>query len=401
MKAWLIGAAMAAVGVVAWSGALAAPPLEAFGRLPAVELMRLSPNGDKFAFVTVVGEDRKLIVATLAGKALIAAPVGQTKVVDARWAGDDHLLVTTSSTVDLRAAFQFKYEFQSVVQIDVSNSKGFTVFKDAKDIAPVVAGQFGAASAGGKWSGYFAGISFERSVSRGFVFDHGWADLYRVDLETGRPEVAMRGGPGIQGWVVGTDGAIAATERYDERSGRWSLQAGGVTGKTVLDRKSPIGVIGLEGPGRTPGTAVVGDNTGDRSTIEEVSLTDGSVTRLLDGVGVEGLLHDPSTGLLIGARTLREPGAVFFDPKLEALYADTRKAFPEFQVRLESFSRDLGRISWRPRGRAIPAPIGSWTSPAATPSRSASCTRTSSPPTWPPRSSCRSRPPTDWRWTAS
>ncbi len=332
--------AMAAV----CSSAKATPPLEAYGKLPAVELMRLSPDGDKFAFISVVGEDRKLIVATLAGKALIAAPVGQTKVLDAQWAGDDHLLVTTSSTVDLRAEFKFKYEFASVVQIDVTNSKGFTVFKDEKEIAPVVLGEFGSGTAAGKMFGYFAGISFERSVSRDFVFDHGWADLYRVDLETGRPGLLMRGAPDLAGWVVAPDGTIAATERYDERSGRWSLQAGGLTGKPVMERASPIGAIGVDGLGRTPGTVLVIDNTGDRSAVEEVSLKDGATTALLENNGADGFIHDPATGLLIGAILHEEPGAVFFDAKLEDRYTDARKAFPEFQLRLESFSHGLDRM---------------------------------------------------------
>ena len=342
MRAW--GAAIAAVGAAMASGAAAAPPLEAYGRLPAVELMRLSPDGDKYAFVAVSGEARKLYVATVAGKVLIVAPVGQTKVVDADWAGDQHLLVTTLSTVDLRAEFRFKYEFATVVQIDVSNSKGFTVFKDEKEIAPVVLGRFGAGPAGAKWYGYFAGITFERSVSRGFVFDHGWADLYRVDLESGRPEVVMRGAPDLASWVVRPDGTVVATGRYDERSGQWRLLAGGMTGKPLLERTSPNGLVGAAGLGRTPDTVLVGDNTGERSTIEEVSLKDGAATHLFDSERVDGLLHDPETGLLIGAVTPEEPGAFFFDPKLEAIYTDARKAFPEFQLRLASFSRGLDRM---------------------------------------------------------
>ena len=344
MRSWWIGAAWLVAVAGSSSVAVAAPPLEAYGRLPAVELMRLSPSGDKFAFVAVSGEERKLYVATLAGKALIASPVGQTKVRDAEWAGDDHLLVTTSSTVDLRAEFQFKYELASVVQIDVSNTKGFTVFKDEKEIAPVVLDRFGAGAAGSRWYGYFGGITFERSVSRGFVFDHGWADLYRVDLETGHPELLMRGAPDLENWVVTPDGTVAATERYDQRSGQWRLLAGGVTGRAVMERTAPIGQVGTEGLGRTAGTVTVIDDTGDRTHIEEVSLKDGAITRLLDDVGAESLIHDPSTGLLIGALTVGEPGAVFLDPKLEAIYTDMRKAFPEFRLRLESFSRGLDRM---------------------------------------------------------
>ena len=350
MRSWIVGAAFAVAGINTGAALAAPPPLEFYGRLPAVELMRLSPDGDKFAFVGVAGEDRKLYVATLAGKALIVSPVGQTKVEDAAWAGNDHLLVTTSSTADLRAEFEFKYELRSVVQIDVTNNKGFTVFKDQKEIVPVVSGEFGAGSVQGRWYGYFAGITLQRSVGRDFTFDHGWADLYRVDLDTGHPELLMRGAPDLENWVVTPKGEVVATERYDQRSGKWLLQAGGITGRALMERTSPIDAVGTAGLGRAPGTVLVVDNTGERSTVEEVSLADGAVTPLTGGGVVVAYIHDPTTGLLIGVITDDDAGAFFFDPKLEAAYAEVRQTFPEFRVRLESFDRDFGRVIVRTTG---------------------------------------------------
>src|SRR5882757_3979985 len=79
--------------------AVAAPPVEAYGHLPSVELIRLSPSGARYAFVAVAGESRKLVVATYDNKPLEATAVGDTKVRDLYWAAEGHVLLKTSATI--------------------------------------------------------------------------------------------------------------------------------------------------------------------------------------------------------------------------------------------------------------------------------------------------------------
>jgi dipeptidyl aminopeptidase/acylaminoacyl peptidase len=330
--------------------ASAAPPVEAYGKLPGVELMRLSPDGSRFAFVAVIGEVRRLVALTWDGKPLIASNVGQTKVVDLDWAGEDHLLVTTSATVDLRADFGFKYELASVLQIDVGTRKSFWVFQGDPGLSQTVRGEFGTGSLQGKWSGYFGGITLARSMSNEFYLDHTWADLYQVDLTTGEHHKVVTGQENTRNWVITADGAIAAHDDYDERSGHWRLRSGGWQGAVLLERNSPTGVIGLEGLGRAPGTVLVTDNTGDRATAEEVQLENGKTSELFSDVGVEEYQHDPISHLLIGALTDDEPGARFFDPKLQAKYAGARKAFKDLRMRLVSYSSQLDRMIVKTEG---------------------------------------------------
>ncbi len=45
----------------------AAPALADYGKLPAVEDMRLSPSGDTLAYVALDGEARKVVVRALTG----------------------------------------------------------------------------------------------------------------------------------------------------------------------------------------------------------------------------------------------------------------------------------------------------------------------------------------------
>src|SRR4051812_35532823 len=79
----------------------APPPIETYGELPGVETIRLSPAGTRMALIAVVGEKRELVVAEVRGKPLKALALGDAKIEDLDWAGEDILLVTRRSTQNL------------------------------------------------------------------------------------------------------------------------------------------------------------------------------------------------------------------------------------------------------------------------------------------------------------
>src|SRR4029077_56544 len=77
----------------------AAPPVEDYGKLPAIDMVRLSPSGGRYAYVADDGRTRALVVATADRKPIDGVNVGSVKVRSVEWAGDDFLLVSLSSTV--------------------------------------------------------------------------------------------------------------------------------------------------------------------------------------------------------------------------------------------------------------------------------------------------------------
>ena len=77
----------------------ASAPLEAYGHLPTLEDVVLSPDGKKLAFVHTDADARILAVMSLADrKVLGGAKVGDSKLRGIHWADDDHLLIYTSAT---------------------------------------------------------------------------------------------------------------------------------------------------------------------------------------------------------------------------------------------------------------------------------------------------------------
>src|SRR5580692_854295 len=76
-----------------------AVPLEAFGRLPSLEDVAISPDGTKLAFVRTNGESRNLVVIPLGKREIIGeVRIGDTKLRDIDWVDDENILATVSST---------------------------------------------------------------------------------------------------------------------------------------------------------------------------------------------------------------------------------------------------------------------------------------------------------------
>ena len=325
--------------------ARATPPLEAYGRLPAVEMMQLSPAGDRYAAVAVIGETRKLAVISDKGEGLLSAELGNLKIRSMQWVGNDRLLFWASATYDHPLDFRQAYEESTVTNIDLKTRKISTIFSGAKKVANAVFGFAGTTRKDGHDYGYFVAITYERTTSNTFEFRNDHRDLYRVDLASGDITLWARGGKGPEfNWVVNADGAVIAHSEYDDKKGAWRLYAGKDQEKLLLEKTTSFGDIELIGQGRTPNTVLVADNSSWEIKTQEISLSDGSNESLFVDNSPHEYLSDPNTGLAIGALVTEDSDAVFFDPKSQARFNGTRKAFPGLRMKLESFNHSLDRL---------------------------------------------------------
>ena len=59
-----------------------AAPLEAYGGLPSIESINISPDGTKLAVSASTGEGRMLVIKTISDGAVQSYPVGAIKVRD-------------------------------------------------------------------------------------------------------------------------------------------------------------------------------------------------------------------------------------------------------------------------------------------------------------------------------
>jgi dipeptidyl aminopeptidase/acylaminoacyl peptidase len=341
------------------SRAGAAPPLEAYGNLPQVEYMRVAASGARVAMVGVIGEKRQLVLAEVAGgKVLKAAAIGTNKVRGLSWAGDEHVLVWITATTAPMYDFGFqRYELSGVLHVGLDQTPPWSVFERSDNIEHTVFADFGAYPQEGHWSGYFGGLSLVRQRGfgdYGYTRQHTYLDLYRVDLETSKPTLLATGAGREHDWVIGGDGSIVAHVEYAEGSGEWVLYAGAERERVLLKKTTPIRNIGVDGQGRSAGTVLVLDQAGDKDVASEIDVATEHSEILFADVGTAGYFRDPITGLLIGAATLSDPWAQFFDGKLQDHYNSTRNAFPHQRVQLESFTPNLKEMIVFTDGSADP-----------------------------------------------
>jgi dienelactone hydrolase len=326
------------------SVARAAPPLEAYGALPGIELVTLSPAGEQFALYVQVGDTPEVAVLARDGRALFAVKTGKAKVRSLRFAGENHLLVTLSTTYKAPLYFDQNYELDTVLNIDLQAKKVEPIFHSKPSVANAVFGNYGVRQVNGHLFGYFGGITYERTGDGDYRFGHGYWDLYRVDLESANVEIAARGSETPRYWVIAPDGSVLSHSEYNEQSGAWHLFEGGNGGRRLLDRVAPLREIKLIGSGRDAGTVLIEDSTGIQDVVAEVSLSDGKTEPLFGELTTEEYLFDRESDHLIGATIWEEPRAQFFDRVLQARFKATLKAFPGRVVSLESYNRGFGRL---------------------------------------------------------
>jgi dipeptidyl aminopeptidase/acylaminoacyl peptidase len=308
----------------------AAPALETYGRLPAIEFVGLSPSGDRFASVAVDGETRKLLVRTVGGEALAAADIGEARVRELAWADEDHVVVMVTRT----AAQGPKRETTAAYILNARTGGTVRAFGSRGDETDVVSGFYGSYREGGRaWALFRTHSAVTLSGA-----------LYRVDLGSGAAhKLADAGARGFD-WILGPGGEVVARTAYDAAAKTLNLIPGANGDTVVASRPYLLGDVTFSGLGRTAQTTIMADRSGDEDLFEEVSLIDGKRTALPDADDYESIIRDRASHLAIGARLKGDRGELFFDPARQARYDAARRAFPKLQVRLASANDAFDRL---------------------------------------------------------
>jgi dipeptidyl aminopeptidase/acylaminoacyl peptidase len=331
-----------------------AAPLEAYGKLPSIEQAAISPGGVYVALVVTDGDTRKIAIETAADrKVKIVTSAGQVKVRDIRWADDEHLIITASTTEESGAGLIGEARIEGPRQeryvahdLDLRTGKirGLLDFvrQGAEERNQIQAMNIAlslpvARIIDGKPAAFLIGEYFTRAAGRGSL------GLFRVDLESGAAFLIERGGSEDYDWAVDAGGRPMAQTSYNAEAGVWKLMVKGSGGwRTVQTETAPIEAPALEGVGRDAGSVLV--RTG--GNLRELSVTTGTWGEPLAASGNDALIQDPVTGRLVGTyRLAGDDGAyAFFDAHDAAVWRAVAKAFPGDLVSLVSWSQDRKKI---------------------------------------------------------
>jgi dipeptidyl aminopeptidase/acylaminoacyl peptidase len=325
-----------------FAAALAVParaaPLTAYGQLPDVSEVAISPDGRAMAAMVGLGADRAMQMRSLPDLALMTSfPTGDAKVRSLRWAGPDHLVLTYSRTTQALGFEVGKREWFFAVEYSVKTKKWEKLLDMVPDAMNVVAGSPVALSGDEQGSLGIEGVIVKEHVTV--------PTLFRVDLDSHRTKQLDVGSVNTVDWVIGPDGRGVARADYRNDGGEWTLYVrpvGNLNFRKTRTIVAPIDYPALLGFGRTPGTVMVSVAGEDGASVHEVSLADGSWSEPLADLETDAIVRDPATQTVIGSRStgMAGYGYHFLNPADQALWAGLKKAFAGESVRFIGWSDD-------------------------------------------------------------
>ena len=353
--------ALAATAVVLIAGAAHAAPLEAYGKLPSMDMVTISPDGAKVAFVQEVSGKQAVVVDQLSPSAVISElpPTGQ-KVRALIWADPTHLLVVKSQAGYAGREVQSNLtEFVTVQSFDLVKRKVTPLF--GKDLSTSQLRTTSSATTLNAISGQpqvrtVKGhtVVFARGVL--FVDSRSAPALISSDLTSGEEALVDSAHSSDQGrqWILDDQGVPVAQVTYDEGIQTWTLR---------LKRDSSfVEAYSVKAPNDQPsvrgfspdGASLVLQTIRDDGAAEYhlVSLADGKLGPAISQYDAYStMIDDPVTQHLIGGvKMAMEPTYTFFDPKDQAAWNAVTATYAGEQVDPVSWSNDRSKIVVRVTG---------------------------------------------------
>jgi dienelactone hydrolase len=335
---------MAAAGLIGWRSAVAADadPLAAFGRLPSLEDVAISPDGTKLAFVKTNGESRNLVVAPLSKPEILGGVrVGEAKLRNIEWVDDDNLLGTVSSTSPPPIGFTgATREWYQLVNFDVSKLKlnALSFELPSERTFNVITGDTSLRDVSGHSMLYTRGYCVhDRTVPCLFSFTYPERRVRLVD-EASEPSTD---------WLMDESGNIAAQLTYYDAKNLWVIKTHKdghwtpvASGTAAIDTPHMLG-FSANGSAIIVQFLVNGD-----PQWRPLNLSDNTWgAPLAKGASFFRVIEERQTGRIIGG--VRQVGSseyVFFDNELQAHWSAVLRAFPDERVNLESHSDDFSRL---------------------------------------------------------
>ena len=326
---------------LAWAFAAQAdpPPLEAYGKLAAIERAAISPDGAHLAFIVTDGEKRNIIIQQTSDlKTIDFLKAGDTRVRSITWAGPSHVIVTISTTTLVDGLEGWEREWWVPMDVDIRNGKARPVIhvQDSMNVvldAPMIR------TVNGKPKAYLEGVSFANHEGRNSVFEY--------DPNSGLPSLIRQGRQHTSDWLVDAEGKPFVETIFDGAAKKWTLTVSNGAWKASKVIEATIEHPYLVGLGRDGKSVLIADSVDEKdgSTMQVFREIAPGATDWGEPFAADqdhDAVLDQSTGALIGVHTLvdDQDHYQFYDPQLQKYWNAVVKAYPGARVTLTSLSDD-------------------------------------------------------------
>jgi len=344
----------------------APPPLDAYGNLPEVEQMSLSQSGQMLAIVATTSGERKVIVTDAENRAKLVAKIGDAKFRGMDWAGDDFVVLYTSTTTRLEEGFTTdRTEAWGGTILPANGGPIQRIFSGSSQVVDAIKGRYGLRKVDGEWAGFFAGYKLLRN--NGNI--HNRLDQHDAVLASTRPflfKVTLADNKARQvaqsaredhwrGWLVDETGNVKAYLDYSDLDYSWELFGEGnrslAKGKVPHGDGKGVGGIGLVAFGPDGKSVIYAADDEERTAHwYEVSLVGGPPKEFLPKEGVNRFYTDPRTGRYVGYRSTDSGELHFVNPAWQKTITKIEKAFPNLNVSFEDWTPDFKTVLVRTDG---------------------------------------------------
>jgi len=319
--------------------ALAAPPIDAFGQLPTLGDVALSPDGTRYAAIVGGTSGSEIQVReVVSGSLLLASPAKNFKLRSLQWVDNDRIVLTVSQTKQISSTdfiFAGRGEYYQILLHDLKTHNWQRLLNNMKLTANFVAGLPRVRTVDGH-----AQLIVEGYTTTGSSFI---STLFRIDPATGRTAPFEKGVPDTTDWIIGGDGEPVARSDYHQETGDWQLllRRGGFW-KEVYRERALIDRPYLAGVGRAPGTIMIGSKKSGEYEIYDVGLADAAWSAPIGEAYGDGLIRDPASLQPIGNinEGLGTIAYDFWNPEDAKLWRSITRSFKDELVTLVDWSND-------------------------------------------------------------
>ena len=318
-----VGAAALAYNSKAFAADAGPPPLEVYGRLPAIGKAALSPDGRRAAVVVTKGGELAVNDIDLATGEVVSLPVEQANAIPVLfWADNDTVFLIASQS---GATAGQRYEIWSGYLAAIRGGKRYRLYQDMTDYGANLAGDFHRIQRDGV---YYVTASNFRVTAANYQVDAA-TGLYAFSIGDHRTLHLDEETRHVIEWAVDGAGRPVARSEYDDRRHLWRLRYNGDAGWHVIwevpgDLDLPV----LKGVGRDGKSVVLGVGSGDfRDAYVEIDGNGRFGQSLASNRSRYTPLFDPASGCLNGFAS--ETGLddyIFYDDAHAALPALVARA---------------------------------------------------------------------------
>ncbi|HEX3919214.1 MAG TPA: S9 family peptidase [Caulobacteraceae bacterium] len=339
-RACIGSAAAAALALASLASPALAAPLAAYGALPTIEQVAISPSGSQLALVVVKDDQRTIVIEDVAShKPVNGVRMGAAKVRYLEWAGDNHVIVTTSAYAKgILGVMVAANEWFVASDFNLAAHKVTPLLGDVDMAGNMIYGQPDVRFENGKPVLYVEGVHLTQ--------EDGGVSLFKIDLDIDHASLVTDAAAGVDDIMVGADGHLLAETFDDALSKKWVLSV--MTDgrwRPVQTRSAAIETPDVLGLGRDGHSILLGELQDGHYAVREMA-PDGTMGDPLPGASSGDPIHDPSTHQLIGWSVLDgdDLDTHFFDPGDEMAWRAVKAAFVGQGITLESLSADHKRL---------------------------------------------------------